>query len=368
MRLLIAGGGTGGHLFPGIAVAEEARRRGGEVRFVGTARGLEARAVPAAGFPLETLDVTGLKRMGAAAFAKGLARLPRALWAARGILARCAPDAVLGVGGYASGPLVLAAALLRVPTAIQEQNSVPGFTNRALGRFVRRVFTAYDDAAAFFPARKVELVGNPIRAAFARAAPAAPTATAPSNDAATAPPRVLVLGGSQGARAVNDAVLGAAAILRDRDALPAIVHQAGAADEVRCADRYRALGLGDRAITRGFIDDMPAAYAAADLVVARAGALTLAELAATARPAILIPLPTAADDHQTRNARACERAGAAVVLPQTGATPAALADTIAALLAAPTRLAAMRDAAARLARPDAAARICDALERLAAPP
>jgi UDP-N-acetylglucosamine--N-acetylmuramyl-(pentapeptide) pyrophosphoryl-undecaprenol N-acetylglucosamine transferase len=361
VRLLIAGGGTGGHLYPGLAVAEEVLARpGGEVLFVGTARGLEARVVPAAGHALELIAVSGLKRVGPLAFLRGLGRLPLALVGAMRIVRRFRPDVVLGVGGYASGPVVLAAALAGYPTAIQEQNSVPGFTNRTLGRFVRAVLIAFVEAQAFFPRAKVARVGNPVRRRFVEAAVAARGAV-PGGE-----PRLLVLGGSQGSRAVNDLVLGAAELLAGRGLVPPIVHQAGPADAVRCADRYRSLGLADRATVRPFIEDMPGALGEAALVIGRAGALTLAELAIVARPAVLVPLPTAADDHQSKNAEVFARAGAAVVLAQHRTTPAHLADVLVELLADATRRQAMAHAMAALARPSAARDVVDRLEELRA--
>jgi UDP-N-acetylglucosamine--N-acetylmuramyl-(pentapeptide) pyrophosphoryl-undecaprenol N-acetylglucosamine transferase len=362
MRLLIAGGGTGGHLYPGLAIAEEVKARGGEALFVGTTRGLEARVVPAAGHPLELLEVSGLKRVGGAALARGLLRLPAAFARSIAIVRRFRPDAVLGVGGYASGPVVLAAALLRYPTAVQEQNSAPGFTNRRLGRFVRRVFIAFDGARAYFPAAKIEFTGNPVRRAFLEA-PAARGQAGPGD--AGPRPRVLVVGGSQGARAVNDLVVGAAAALAARGALPALAHQTGAADEARVREAYGRAGLAGAVEAAPFIDDMAGALGAADLVIARAGALTLAELAIVGRPAILIPLPTAADDHQSKNAAAFAGAGAAVVLPQPEATADRLAGLVADLLADAPRRRAMAAAMRTLARPDAARAIVDGLEAIA---
>ena len=356
MRVLIAGGGTGGHLYPGIAVAEEVRARGGEVLFVGTARGIEAKAVPAAGYPLELLEVSGLKRMGLVKTVQGLARVPVALARSLGIVRRFKPDVVLGVGGYASGPMVLAAALARYPTAIQEQNSVPGFTNRTLGRFVRAVLVAFEEARRYFPARKVVLTGNPVRRRFVE------RAAGQAQSGGT----LLVVGGSQGARAVNDLVLGAAEVLAAQGALPPLVHQTGTADAERCQDRYRALGLAERVTVRPFIEDMAAALGEAQLVVGRAGALTLAELAIVGRPAVLIPLPTAADDHQSKNAAAFAAAGAAVVLPQADATGATLAATLAPLLADPPRRLQMAQAMRTLARPTAAADVVQQLAALAA--
>jgi len=357
MRLLIAGGGTGGHLFPGIAVAEEVVRRNGEVLFVGTKHGLEFRAVPAAGYALELLEISGLKRMGLGATVRGLYRLPRAFLRSWAILRRFRPDVVLGVGGYASGPLVLAAALLGYPTAIHEQNSVPGITNRILSRLVRMVMIAFPEAGNFFPAKKIEITGNPVRA---RLVAALTSGSEPGRES-----RVLVVGGSQGAYAVNDLVMAAVEVLSKEGRLPGMVHQTGPKDLARCTERYRNLGVADRVETHAFIDDMATAYQKASLVVARAGALTLAELALAGRPAILIPLPTAADDHQNKNAAHFAEVGAAIVLDQKIATGAQLADLLGTLAADPARCQAMAAAMRTLARPQAAASVADRLEALA---
>ncbi|HEX7598554.1 MAG TPA: undecaprenyldiphospho-muramoylpentapeptide beta-N-acetylglucosaminyltransferase, partial [Polyangia bacterium] len=327
MRLLIAGGGTGGHLFPGMAVAEEVVRRGGQVMFVGTSRGLEARAVPAAGYPLELLEVSGLKRVGRVATLRSLLRLPKAFLRSLAILRRFRPDAVLGVGGYASGPMVLAAALWGYPSAIQEQNSVPGITNRILSRLVRVVMVAFEETRAFFPAHKIEITGNPVRHKLV----AALSDGAAGDERVGA--RILVVGGSQGAKGVNELVLAAVEILAKNGSLPALVHQTGPSDLDRCKERYRSLGVADRVEVRPFIDDMATAYHQASVVVARAGALTLAELAIAGRPAILIPLPTAADDHQNKNAARFAQAGAAVVLDQRSGTGAQLAQWLGELAA-----------------------------------
>jgi UDP-N-acetylglucosamine--N-acetylmuramyl-(pentapeptide) pyrophosphoryl-undecaprenol N-acetylglucosamine transferase len=363
VRLLIAGGGTGGHLFPGIALADEATRRGdGEVLFVGTGRGIETRAVPAAGYALETLEVSGLKRMGLVGTLRGLIRLPLALVKSFAILRRFRPDVVVGVGGYASGPMVLAAALAGYPTAIQEQNSVPGITNRILGRLVRAVFTSFEEAGQHFPARKIERLGNPARKAIVAALEA--VQAAPPSDGKL---RILVVGGSQGARAVNELVLGATPILANQGVDFALVHQAGNADAERMQARYRELGLEARVEIRAFIDNMAAAYGAADLVIARAGALTLAELAIVGKPAILIPLPTAADDHQSKNAAHFERAGAALVLNQRTCAAGDLAAAVAALARDPGKRIAIGKAMHDLAQPSAAEAIVDRLRALAQP-
>jgi UDP-N-acetylglucosamine--N-acetylmuramyl-(pentapeptide) pyrophosphoryl-undecaprenol N-acetylglucosamine transferase len=355
LRVLIAGGGTGGHLYPGIAIAEEITSAGGEVLFVGTKRGLETKLVPDAGFPLELLDVSGLKRAGLGGMVRGLARLPRAYTESRRILARFRPDVVVGVGGYASGPLVLAAALGGYPTVIQEQNSRPGVTNRILGRLARRVFVAFDEARSYFPRRKLVMSGNPVRRRFldrVAAAAAAPDET------------LVILGGSQGSHAVNELVSATVQVLHARGGAPRVIHQTGPTEEQRYQISYQALGLGDFVDVRAYIDDMPAVLAGAALVIARAGALTLAELAIMGKPAILIPLPTAADDHQTRNALELAGAGGAIVLPQFETSPSQLADVVQELLTDQTRRAAMAQAMRGLARPQATRDIVHELHAL----
>ncbi len=363
MRLLIAGGGTGGHLFPGIALADEAVRRGGsEVLFVGTSRGIETRAVPAAGYPLETLQVTGLKRMGLVATVRGLFRVPLAILRSFSILRRFRPDVVVGVGGYASGPMVLAAALAGCATAIQEQNSVPGFTNRVLGKLVRRVFIAFDEAARFFPSRKVERLGNPVRKAIVTALEGVAASTSSRGKL-----RILVVGGSQGARAVSELVMAAAPMLAGKGVDFSLVHQTGNTDFERIQAKYRELGLDGRVEVKAFIDDMAAAYGAADLIIGRAGALTLAELAIVGKPAILVPLPTAADDHQSKNAAHFARVGAAMVLDQRTSSAEDLAAAIAGLATDSGKQLAMSTAMRELARPRAAETIVDRLQTLAPP-
>jgi UDP-N-acetylglucosamine--N-acetylmuramyl-(pentapeptide) pyrophosphoryl-undecaprenol N-acetylglucosamine transferase len=357
VKVLIAGGGTGGHLFPGLAVADELRARGGEVVFVGTQRGIETRVVPAAGYRLELLSVSGLARMGVVNTLRGLGRLPGAFAQAFRILRGFAPDVVLGVGGYASGPVGMVAALGGWPLALQEQNSVPGFTNRTLGRFAREIFLAFEDARAAFPGDRCHVTGNPVRANFLTAA-AAHAGIRTSSDGKG---RVLIVGGSQGARAVNELVVAAMQFNTGRGFN--VVHQCGAAEVEKVTDAYRRTAVASFEVVP-FIEDMAGAYAEADVVVARSGALTLAELAVMGRPAILIPLPTAADDHQTKNAAAFERAGAAIVLAQADAKPEILAAKLAALMEAPDRRARMAAAMQSLARPDAARLVADRLEEI----
>ncbi len=358
MRVIIAGGGTGGHLFPGIALAEEFRARGDvDVLFVGTKQGIEARVVPREGWPLELIDVGGLKGSGVGGVVRGLLRVPRAIVQSVRILRRFRPDLVVGVGGYASGPLVLAAAMMGKPTAILEQNSVPGITNRMLGKIVRAVFAAFGESRRFFPSRKVVMAGNPIRAKMRDSLMQTETGTGTS-----AARTLLVCGGSQGAHAVNEIVVEAMKLLHAEGAAPRIVHQTGAADRAAVDEKYRAAGIA--AEVREFIDDMAAAYRDADLIVGRAGATTLAELSAIGRAAILIPFPFAADDHQTRNAGAFAEAGAARVFAQRGLAARALADAIREILADDLLRARMAAASRTLGKPDAAREIVDALVRL----
>lgn len=350
MRMVIAGGGTGGHLFPGIALAEEVvtRHPENEVLFVGTRRGLEARVVPQLGYPLEFIEVSGVKGKGLWGLVRGLLRVPGAILQSIRLLRRHKADIVVGVGGYASFPVVAAAFLLGIPTAIQEQNAFPGLTNRMLGVVARAVFVAFDEAAVHFPARKTFNVGNPIRKAlfenFLR--------PQSRHDAL----RVLVFGGSQGARAINHAAVDAFALLRDLEGVE-ILHQTGTADEEPTRRAYADAGIS--ADVRPFIDDMSAAYAWSDLVVCRAGATTVAELTVCKKASILIPYPHAANDHQTLNARALETRGAARMIPQSELTPERLAGEIRELLEDPEARRTMERAAGLLGRPEAAKEIAD---------
>jgi UDP-N-acetylglucosamine--N-acetylmuramyl-(pentapeptide) pyrophosphoryl-undecaprenol N-acetylglucosamine transferase len=354
--MLVAGGGTGGHVFPGIALAEEVvgRHPGNDVVFVGTKRGLEATVVPQAGFPIEFVDVKGLKGKGLLRTLLSLLLLPRAFFQSWWILRRWRPDVVVGVGGYASGPVVLTAWLLRIPTAVQEQNAVTGFANRVLGRFAEAAFTAFPEAARHFAACKVYQLGNPIRRElmenFMR--PEVP------HDR----PRLLVFGGSQGAHALNMRVIEALPHLADLRERIRITHQTGARDREYVERGYRAVGFEPD--VREFITDMSGAYAESDLVVCRAGATTLAELTVCRRPAILIPFPAAADNHQVMNARSLVDAGAAVMIEERDLTGEYLAREIRAILASTERRERMKRAAGRLGSPQAAREIADVLSDL----
>jgi len=356
MKVLIAGGGTGGHLFPGIALAEEVvtRHPSNEVLFVGTSRGLEARVVPAAGFRLELVDVEGLKGKGVLGLFRGLAKLPRALLQASRILRTDKPDVVVGVGGYASFPMVAAAFLQGIPTAIQEQNALPGLTNKVLGRIAQAVFVAFDEAMRFFPASKVQNVGNPIRKElmenFLR--------PRERHDRF----RILIFGGSQGAHAINVAAVEAARRLGPLQDRLEILHQTGARDRSETQAGYDAAGI--RATVVEFIDDMSHAYATSDLVICRAGATTLAELTICKKAAILIPFPFAADNHQEVNARSLVEKGAAILVLQKDLDGEILARLVGELIEDPERLEKMSRAAGLLGRPEAAKEIADVCVQL----
>jgi UDP-N-acetylglucosamine--N-acetylmuramyl-(pentapeptide) pyrophosphoryl-undecaprenol N-acetylglucosamine transferase len=348
--ILIAAGGTGGHLFPGIAVADELRRRDPATRvvFAGTPRGLESRIVPRAGYELVLLPILPLKGIGLLRTARGLLALPRALWQALALVRRLRPAAVLGVGGYAGGPVVLAAALLGVPTVILEPNAKPGFTNRVLRPFVRRCACSYAEAARAFGAKGV-VTGNPVRGGFA-SLPRKPH---------TPPLTVLVFGGSQGSRILNRTVVAALPHLPGPERV-GLVHQTGEAMREEVAQAYARGGRPAEVVA--FLDDMEARFAQADLVVSRSGATTCAELTAAGKAAVLVPFALAADDHQRSNARALEAAGAARMIEEKDLSGERLGATVRELIEEPARLAAMEEASRRLGRPDAAARVADLLE------
>jgi UDP-N-acetylglucosamine--N-acetylmuramyl-(pentapeptide) pyrophosphoryl-undecaprenol N-acetylglucosamine transferase len=353
LRLLIAGGGTGGHLFPGVAIAEELRARqpDAEVRFVGTERGIEARVLPELGWELALIQVSGLKTVGVWGAVQGVLRLPRALWQARRRVKEFAPDVVIGVGGYASGPVVLMARLRGVPTAICEQNSIPGLTNKILGRVARRVFLAFAISQRYFKPNKIELIGNPVRRALLGRLLAGPAAAAADDRL-----QVLVCGGSLGAVKVNELAAEALIALARERAL-AIVHQTGQQGLEPTVARYRDAGVA--AECRAFITDIAAEYQRADVIVSRAGATTVAELAIAGKPAVFIPYPFAADNHQEVNAREMAEAGAALMFRQAELTADKLAEALRPLLADPELRRNMAKAMTTLARPRAAAAVVD---------
>jgi UDP-N-acetylglucosamine--N-acetylmuramyl-(pentapeptide) pyrophosphoryl-undecaprenol N-acetylglucosamine transferase len=368
LSILIAGGGTGGHLYPGIAVAREliARVPDAQVTFVGTAAGIESRVIPREGFALDVIRSAGLKGKSIGALARGVALLPLSALDAAQVLSRRRPSVVIGVGGYSSGPVVAFAAMRGIPTLLMEQNAVPGLTNRLLARVVRAAAVTYEESAAYF-AGKAFVAGNPVRPEFFSASAGAPAGQGGvRGDDQGSPPgaaRVLVFGGSQGAHAINVAMVAAAPRLAAAAPRLAITHQTGERDLEMVRDGYRHAGLEAR--VEPFLFAMDREMNAADLVVCRAGATTLAELTASGRPSILVPLPTATDDHQRRNAEALARQGAARMLEQRDLTGDRLADEVIALGADPAARARISAAARSLARPGAARVIVDRVLALA---
>jgi UDP-N-acetylglucosamine--N-acetylmuramyl-(pentapeptide) pyrophosphoryl-undecaprenol N-acetylglucosamine transferase len=360
LRVVIAGGGTGGHLYPGIAVAREwlSRMPDTRITFAGTAGGIEARVVPREGFELDTIRSRGLKGKSLSARLRGLLLVVPSLADAWRLLSRRDPDLVIGVGGYSSGPILLVAALRRMPTMVLEQNAMPGLTNRLLVPFVRAAAVTFESTRPMFGA-KAFVSGNPVRPEFVQAAAA--SRREPNGGVV----RVLVFGGSQGAHAINEAMVHATLLLAQKGAGLRLTLQTGPRDLERVRAAYRAAGFA--AEVEAFYDDMGTRIGEADLVVCRAGASTLAELTAAGKPAILVPLPTAADDHQRRNAEAVADAGAAELLLQGDMTGATLADRILSLAADAPRRRRMGDAARSLARPDAARLIVDRALQLVEP-
>jgi len=351
--ILIMAGGTGGHIFPGLAVAEALQERNQPVVWLGTRRGLEATLVPARGIEIEWVSIAGIRRRGAIAWLLAPFRIVVAITQALKVLRRRQPAAVLGVGGFVSAPGGVAAWLTGRPLLIHEQNAVAGTANRWLARLADRVFEAFP--GSFLPHVHAQTIGNPIRRAIAELRPDR------HPDAADRPLHVLVIGGSQGALAINRAVPAALALLPP-ERRPLVRHQAGRTlADAEAA--YRDNGV--TAETSAFIDDMAEAYLWADLVIARAGAISLAEIAAAGVASILVPLPTAVDDHQSRNAAHFAAAGAALVLPQAELDGACLAREIDRLLADPDRLRQMGERARGIARTDAADRLADACIELA---
>jgi UDP-N-acetylglucosamine--N-acetylmuramyl-(pentapeptide) pyrophosphoryl-undecaprenol N-acetylglucosamine transferase len=363
LSVLIAGGGTGGHLYPGIAVAREIMRRmpDAQITFVGTTAGIESRVIPRERFALETIRSAGLKGKSVASVARGIALLPASAFDAWRAISRRRPSIVIGVGGYSSGPVVLLAALRGIPTLLMEQNAMPGVTNRLLARFVRAAAVTYDESSRFFAGRAF-LAGNPVRPEFFGGEHDEHGSPRDVDQRRAA--RVLVFGGSQGAHAINVAMVEAAPRLVAAAPGLEITHQTGERDLEMVRDGYRRAGLQAR--VEPFLYAMDREMKAADVIVCRAGATTLAELTAAGRPSILIPLPTATDDHQRKNAEALVVNGAARMIEQRSLSGELLAAEVAALAGNEAEHRAMSAAARRMAKPDAARVIVDRILELAA--
>lgn len=342
MRAILAGGGTGGHVIPALAIANELQRAyGAEVLFIGTARGIENRLVPAAGFSLRLIEVGALNRVSLATRLKTSLGLPGAVWAARRMLSEFQPDVVIGVGGYASGPAMLAAIVKGIPTLAFEPNVVPGFANRLVARWVSAAAVHFEETAKYF--RRAEVTGVPVRNAFFEIPEKVPVEGRPT---------LLVFGGSQGAHAINQAMMQCLPELLKQVPGIHIIHQTGERDYRDTQAAYQRAGVSCE--VSAFINDMPAIFARADLLLCRSGASTVAEIAAAGKPAIFVPFPRAADDHQRVNAQALERAGAAVVLEETKLDQVWLVESVSALLGDSPRLRRMSGAARGLSHPNAA--------------
>ena len=346
---VMAGGGTGGHVMPALAVARELRARGHEVRFIGTRRGLESKLAPGDGFPIEWIEIGGLMRVGLRQTLTTLAELPWSVWQVSRMLDRARPAAVFSTGGFVAGPVLLAALWKRLPVVVMEPNAVPGFTHRKLARFVARALLGFPETAKWFPSGVTEVTGLPVRQEFF-AIPPKPRASSVLT--------VLITGGSQGSRTLNRAAQESWK-LWDKSAIR-LIHQTGPAAYDHLAPEFQSSGIEGE--ISPFLADMPAAFASADIVVSRAGMGTVSELAAAGRPSILVPLPTAADQHQLRNAEAMERIGAARMVLDAEFDGRRLIEEVMRLSRSPDVLHAMGESARGFAKPGAASRAADVLE------
>ncbi len=354
MIFVIAAGGTGGHVMPGLAVAKELRKRGHDALFVGTSKGMEAILAPQAGFPLHLLKVGALKQVSWARRMKTLLELPLSFVDAAKMLDRAQPRAVFSMGGYAAGPVTLMAIAKGIPVVVMEPNAMPGFTNRVIGPFISKALLGFGEAKRFFPYGRAEVTGIPIREEFFHIAP----------KRHQAPFIVLITGGSQGSHRLNEAGPEAAALAEQTKWRGRIVflHQAGKNEYNDVCFRYQKAGA--RAEVEPFIENMPGAFARADIVVCRAGASTVAELSAAGKASILVPFPFAADQHQLHNARSMQAAGAGSLIEDSALSGRRLFEELQALLERPDRLVEMEAAARKLARPGAAQRAADILEQI----
>ncbi|MBC8166029.1 MAG: undecaprenyldiphospho-muramoylpentapeptide beta-N-acetylglucosaminyltransferase [Bryobacteraceae bacterium] len=353
MKFAFAGGGTGGHVIPALAVARELRDRGHEPVFFGTRQGYEARLAPAAGFPMQWIEIGGLNRVGLLRKLRTLLALPLSIWRVWTWMARERPAAVFSMGGYVAGPVVLAAILRGVPVVAMEPNAIPGLTNRRAAPWTTRALVNFEETTAFFKPGTAEVTGVPVRQEFFQI-----EALRPAN-----PFTVLITGGSQGSRTLNNAGRDSWLLLARQGLALRVIHQAGRGNAAALQDDFVASKL-EGEVTE-FIEDMPAAFARADLIVSRAGASTVSELAAAGKPSILVPFPFAADDHQLRNAEAMQRAGAARLVLDREMDGGRMFEEIARLVRNRSELGKMAESARLLAKPGAAARAADILEEVA---
>jgi len=345
---VMAGGGTGGHVVPALAVARELTARGYGVRFIGTQRGLESTLVPEAGFPIEWIEIGGLKRVGLRKTFSSLGVLPRSVWHAARMLDHPRPVAVFSTGGYVAGPVLLAAGLKKIPVVIIEPNAIPGFTHRRMARFVSRALVTFPETARWFPQGRTEVTGLPVREEFFRV-PSKPRGATLT---------VLITGGSQGSRTLNRAVEQSWPLWPPGSVR--LIHQTGASAFADIEPRFQSAGIDGE--LHAFLHDMPRAFAEADLVISRSGMGAVSELSAAGKPSILVPFPTASDQHQLRNAEAMERAGAAKLVADSEMTGARLVEEVTRIVSDSDLLERMGRAARAFAKPGAARRAAEVLE------
>jgi UDP-N-acetylglucosamine--N-acetylmuramyl-(pentapeptide) pyrophosphoryl-undecaprenol N-acetylglucosamine transferase len=348
--IMMAGGGTGGHVMPLLAVARELQADGHKSVFIGTRRGFEAKLVPPAGFPLEFIEIGGLNRVGMMLRLRTLGQLPLSVRRSMKLIEKYAPSAIFSLGGYAAGPVVLAALWKRSPLVVMEPNAMPGLTNRRIGRFVRRALLSFPDAARFFPPGKSEITGLPVRPEFFKIAPK-------QRDGKLT---ILITGGSQGSRTLNEATRRSWSYFREARSPVRFIHQTGTASQAVLVQDFAESGMEGE--VAAFIDDMPAAFARADLVICRAGAGAVAELAAAGKPSILVPFPAAADHHQLRNAEAFQKAGASILVLDQEMDGGRLFEEVEKLRSRPELVQRMGERARIFAHPDAARRAANVLE------
>jgi len=348
--IVMAGGGTGGHVMPLLAVARELASRGHQSVFIGTRTGFEAKLVPPAGFPLEFIEIGGLNRVGVMRTLRTLAQLPFSVRRCAQLLAKHQASTVFSLGGYAAGPVVIAALWKHVPVVVMEPNAMPGLTNRQIGRFVNRALLSFPEAARFFPPGKSEITGLPVRSEFFQIAPKQRESKL----------TILITGGSQGSRTLNEAASGSWSYFREARFPVRFIHQTGVAARDALARKLAESGVEGEVAP--FIDDMPAAFARADLIICRSGAGAVAELAAAGKPSILVPFPHSTDQHQLRNAEAFEKAGAAVLVLDHEMDGGRLFEEVEKLRARPELLQRMGERARVFAHPDAARRAASVLE------
>jgi len=348
--IVMAGGGTGGHVMPLLAVARELQAGGHQSVFIGTQTGFEAKLVPPAGFPLEFIEIGGLNRVGAMRMLRTIAQLPFSVRRSAQLLAKHQASAVFSLGGYAAGPVVMAALCKRLPLVVMEPNAMPGLTNRQIGRFVNRALLSFPDAAKFFPQGKSEITGLPVRSEFFGIPPKRLEAKL----------TILITGGSQGSRTLNEAASGSWSYFREAHFPVRFIHQTGTSAHTVLAQKLAESGIEGEATP--FIDDMPAAFARADLIVCRSGAGAVAELAAAGKPSILVPFPHSTDQHQLRNAEAFQKAGAAILVQDHEMDGGRLFEEVEKLRTRPEMLQRMGERARGFAHPDAARRAVSVLE------